>query len=97
MLHVSRARIAVRGIMRARLDCNVTVRSCQIHLRLSCPYAIQCVCRLPSQLVPVGCVAWVCAYRQLTGISEDIVTALVCQMYEGIRDHLVQVSASSCL
>ena len=29
--------------------------------------------------------------RSLTGASEDIVAALVCQMFEGIRDHLVQV------
>ncbi|KAG2421972.1 hypothetical protein HYH02_015565, partial [Chlamydomonas schloesseri] len=28
--------------------------------------------------------------RNLTGVSEDIVRALVLQMFEGIRDHLVQ-------
>ncbi|KAG2421973.1 hypothetical protein HYH02_015566 [Chlamydomonas schloesseri] len=31
--------------------------------------------------------------RNLTGVSEDIVRALVLQMFEGIRDHLVQVRA----
>ncbi|PNH09185.1 Dynamin-like protein ARC5 [Tetrabaena socialis] len=31
-------------------------------------------------------------FRNLTGISEDIVRALVFQMFEGIRDHLVQAA-----